>query len=91
MFGISAETLNSSTVITVVEEVNRVPEKLAANTHVRFGGRVSFGWLASDFGPNGHIGDPLPATAERGKELFEGSVQTLAESLAEVREFNFGR
>lgn len=68
-----------------------VPEKLAANKHVKFGGRVSFGWLASDFGPDGHIGDPIPATAERGKELFDGSVQALAESLAEVRDFNFGR
>ena len=68
-----------------------VPEKLSTNRYVRFGGRVAFGWLSSDFGPDGHIGDPLPATAELGKELFEGSVRVLGESLAEVREFNFGQ
>ena len=43
------------------------PESLAANRHVRFGGPVSFGWTADDFGPSGVIGDPVGATAERGK------------------------
>jgi beta-ureidopropionase / N-carbamoyl-L-amino-acid hydrolase len=43
-----------------------VPESLAANRYVRFGGAVGFGWLSNDFGPDGHIGDPTTATAERG-------------------------
>jgi creatinine amidohydrolase len=64
-----------------------VPEWLAGNQHVRFGGRVSFGWLSDDFGGDGHIGDPTAATAERGKELFEGAVQGLGEALAEVAAF----
>lgn len=68
-----------------------VPEALAANRHVRFGGAVSFGWLADDFGPSGHIGDPTSATAELGKELFEGAVSRLGEALAEVRDFDFAR
>ena len=38
--------------------VRRVPEHLAANRYVRFGGAVSFGWLSNDFGDDGHIGDP---------------------------------
>ena len=66
-----------------------VPEELAANRHVRFGGSVSFGWLADDFGPEGHIGDPTASTAERGKELFEGSVSRLGEQLEEVARFRF--
>ena len=66
-----------------------VPERLAANRHVRFGGEVSFGWLANDFGPDGHIGDPTAATPELGKELFEASVARLGEQLAEVRAFTF--
>jgi creatinine amidohydrolase len=66
-----------------------VPERLAANRHVRFGGEVSFGWLANDFGPDGHIGDPTAATPELGKELFEASVARLGEQLAEVRAFSF--
>jgi creatinine amidohydrolase len=68
-----------------------VPERLAENRHVRFGGRVAFGWLSSDFGPDGHIGDPTGATAEHGKERFEASVALLGESLAEVATFDFGR
>ena len=68
-----------------------VPEKLASNRYVRFGGKVGFGWLSNDFGPDGHIGDPTTASAERGAVLFEGAVTAFAESLAEVAAFEFGR
>ena len=54
--------------------VRNVPEQLAANRYVRFGGKVGFGWLSNDFGPDGHIGDPTTATAERGAALFEAAV-----------------
>jgi creatinine amidohydrolase len=64
-----------------------VPAWLAGNQHVRFGGRVSFGWLSNDFGADGHIGDPTAATADRGKDLFEGAVRGLGEALAEVAAF----
>jgi creatinine amidohydrolase len=64
-----------------------VPEWLAGNRHVRFGGRVAFGWLSDDFGPTGLIGDPTGATAERGKELFEGSVAGFVQALEEVAAF----
>jgi creatinine amidohydrolase len=68
-----------------------VPEWLAANEHVRFGGAVSFGWLADDFGPGGHIGDPTGASAELGKSLFETAVARLGAQLAEVAAFSFDR
>jgi creatinine amidohydrolase len=64
-----------------------VPERLAGNRHVRFGGPVSFGWLSNDFGPGGYIGDPVPATAERGKALFEGSVRSFGDALVEIAAF----
>jgi creatinine amidohydrolase len=67
-----------------------VPEALARNDSVRFGGRVSFGWLASDFGADGHIGDPTAASRDRGSTLFEGSVESLGAALREVRSFEFG-
>ena len=67
--------------------IRNVPEWLAENRYVRFGGTVSFGWLSNDFGPAGHIGDPTAASPERGKELFEGSVRTFGEALAEVARF----
>ena len=68
-----------------------VPEQLASNRYVRFGGKVGFGWLSNDFGPDGHIGDPTIASAERGAELFEASVVAFAEALAEIAAFDFGR
>lgn len=66
-----------------------VPEHLAANDHVKFGGTVSFGWLAEDFGPDGHIGDPTGATAERGRQSFEAAVSRLSDAFAEISDFRF--
>lgn len=71
--------------------VRRVPEGLAGNRHVRFGGRVSFGWLSNDFFGDGVIGDPTGATAEHGETLFAAAVDGLCEALAEVSAFDFGR
>ena len=66
-----------------------VPESLAANDQVRFGGSVSFGWVSSDFGPSGVIGDPTGATAERGRELFEAAVAAIGAACAEIAAFEF--
>lgn len=66
-----------------------VPEAMAANRHVRFGGTVSFGWTSDDFGPSGVIGDPTAASADRGKVLFEAAVRSLGEALSEVASFEF--
>ena len=64
-----------------------VPEALADNKYVRFGGAVGFGWLSNDFGPDGHIGDPTVATAERGATLFDAAVGAFCDALAEVSRF----
>ncbi len=66
-----------------------VPEHLASNDHVRFGGSVSFGWLAHDFGPSGVIGDPTSATAERGAREFGAAVDQLVAGFAEIAAFRF--
>jgi creatinine amidohydrolase len=69
----------------------KVPEQLAENQHVKFGGSVSFGWLSNDFDPDGYIGDPTGASAELGKTLFEEAVHGLVEAMAEIKAFDFGR
>ncbi len=69
----------------------RVPEALASNHHVRFGGSVSFGWLSNDFHPDGYIGDPTGASADMGAELFNGAVAKMEEQMAEISAFDFGR
>jgi creatinine amidohydrolase len=68
-----------------------VPEPLAQNRQVRFGGRVSFGWLSNDFGPDGHIGDPTVATAALGAQLYEAAVVSFVEALGEIASFRFGQ
>jgi creatinine amidohydrolase len=74
--------------VDMSQAVRSVPEHMAANKYVRFGGPVSFGWLSDDFGTGGVIGDPTGATAERGKELWEGMVQAAGEAFAEIKTFD---
>ena len=69
----------------------RIPDAMAYNKHVRFGGSVSFGWMSNDFFPDGYIGDPTAATAALGKQLFDGAVQGFCDALREIADFNFGR
>lgn len=71
--------------------VRRVPEGLARNEHVRFGGRVAFGWLSNDFSPDGHIGDPTGATAGIGERMFTSAVGGLCDAMREISRFDFGR
>jgi len=71
--------------------VRAVPERLADNRYVRFGGLASFGWLSNDFGPHGHIGDPTGANVTEGKLLFETAVALLGEQMAEIAAWDFGQ
>lgn len=71
--------------------VRRIPDALAGNEHVRFGGPVSFGWLSDDFFPEGHIGDPTTADAAHGRALFDGAVAAFGAALREISTFDFGR
>jgi creatinine amidohydrolase len=77
--------------VDMSKAVRRVPEGMAGNKHVRFGGSVPFGWLSNDFFPEGHIGDPTLASAELGASTFATAVSTLGEVLGEVSRFDFGR
>ncbi len=64
-----------------------IPEHLADNRYVRFGGPVSFGWRSDDFSHEGHIGDPSGASARDGAALFEAIVGHLSAALEEVARF----
>ncbi len=66
-----------------------VPEHLAHNRHVRFGGSVTFGWLAADFADSGVIGDPTGADEATGAALFKLAVEQLIDALGEVKDFRF--
>jgi creatinine amidohydrolase len=77
--------------VDMTKATRNVPEPLSKNKQVRFGGRVSFGWLSNDFGKDGHIGDPTVATAALGKQLYEAAVVSFVEALHEISTFNFGQ
>ncbi|MCU4183187.1 creatininase family protein [Acidiferrimicrobium sp. IK] len=66
-----------------------IPDWLGGYDHIGFGGEVSFGWSSNDIAPSGVIGDPTLATAELGKQLFEGAVGRLAPIMEEISRFSF--
>jgi creatinine amidohydrolase len=66
-----------------------VPTYQQQYSKVGFGKAARVGWLASDFGPSGVIGDPTGATPELGAEMFTAIVASLGETLAEVARFQF--
>ena len=72
--------------------VRNVPEHLADNRYVRFGGAVSFGWLSNDFGAE------RPHRRSEGGDRRRGASSSskvrsraFGEALAEVARFDFGR
>ena len=75
--------------VQMEKAVRRVPEWMAENDWVKFGGKVQFGWTSRDFGPEGLIGDPTDSNPELGKELFESAVESLAGQLREISNFDF--
>jgi len=75
--------------VDLTKAERRVPEHLADNAHVKFGGSTSFGWLSNDFHADGYIGDPSGANPELGKSLFDHAVAGLCEAMAEVKTFDF--
>lgn len=75
--------------VDMKQAVRSVPEWMAANEWVRFGGSVQFGWTSRDFGPEGHIGDPSGATVDLGRHLFDEVVGAMASQLREIADFEF--
>lgn len=69
--------------------LRNVPEWMAENRWVRFGGPVQFGWTSRDFGPDGLIGDPTGATEDLGRRLFDEVVEALAGQVREIAGFDF--
>jgi creatinine amidohydrolase len=82
--------------VDMTKTVRAVPEHLAANRHVKWGGSVSFGWLSNDFEappapgelPVGLIGDPTGANAEHGAMLWDRVLTSLEEAMLEITNWN---
>jgi creatinine amidohydrolase len=75
--------------VDMAKAERQVPEELTAYEHVGFGKAVPFGWLSSDFGPSGVIGDPTGATPELGRKLVDAAVDRTAAALLECARFSF--
>ncbi|MFN8224284.1 MAG: creatininase family protein [Gaiellales bacterium] len=58
-----------------------------APEHVALLGPIPFTWVTSDISATGAIGDPSLASAERGREIVELSVEKIARTLEEICSF----
>jgi creatinine amidohydrolase len=82
--------------VDLTRAVRAVPEHLASNQQVKWGGSVSFGWLSSDFEPSppagqlpvGVIGDGTHATATHGAKLWDTVLGNLIQACQEIRDWN---
>jgi creatinine amidohydrolase len=78
--------------VDLTRAVRAVPEHLAQNQQVKWGGGVSFGWLSSDFEPEpaagqlpvGIIGDGTKASAEHGERLWAKVLNNLVQACHEI-------
>jgi creatinine amidohydrolase len=52
---------------------------------------AGFGWMSQDLDPSGAIGDPRPATAEKGAAALEFGARAFVELLLEVHRFDLDR
>ena len=60
------------------------PEK---HEHVQMLGPVMFAWSTHDITTTGAIGDPRPATRERGDDIIRLTVERCSEILTEIAGF----
>ena len=58
-----------------------------APEHLGLLGPIPFAWSTDDISATGAIGDPRSATAERGREIVELSVDKIAKALEEICRF----
>jgi creatinine amidohydrolase len=81
--------------VDLTKAVRAVPEHLAQNQQVKWGGSVSFGWLSHDFEPEppagqlpvGIIGDGTNASAEHGEKLWAKVLNNLVQACREIAVF----
>jgi creatinine amidohydrolase/Fe(II)-dependent formamide hydrolase-like protein len=91
-FGIHAGTLETALMLHLTPELVRKPLPKAYYpqfTSQNFNLTVlpQVGWLTRDWSPEGHFGDPAPATAEAGAAWLEEMTSRLAALIAEVSTF----
>lgn len=66
-----------------------IPDGLADYQHLGFGGApVQFGWLSSDFGFDGVLGDPTGSDAESGSQIADTIVADAVAALHEIARFD---
>ena len=63
------------------------PEKFMKPSYINVNSeKIDFSWLTKDLSSSGVIGDPLKASKEKGRELFEKAVEELCKLLRELKE-----
>ena len=67
--------------------VNLIADPLKPGVLLPENGPAQFAWLTRDFAPSGVLGDPRPATAEKGARWISTASLKIAEALTAMLEF----
>lgn len=82
--------------VDMSKAIRQVPEHLAENRHVKWGGSVQFGWLSNDFEAEpkagslgvGVIGNPIGANAAHGATEWNAVLAQLGEAFSEIADWD---
>lgn len=70
--------------------VDEVPDEMfSGNRHVTLYGPVTMGWKTADVTQSGVIGQPLCATAEKGRIFAQYAVDKLADIVSEILKYKY--
>jgi creatinine amidohydrolase len=98
-FGVHGGEIETSEVMAVAPHLvrtehlfpgsTRVRELFADKEHLTLEGSLPTAWLTRDLAPNGVLGDPTLASAEKGEQVLAHVTSRLAAVFAEITAFEF--
>lgn len=93
-FGIHAGDAETSLMMAVLPEqvqfdraIAEYPPDLPNNSLLSLEGKLPFAWTTQDLSQSGTLGDPTPATKEKGDRIWQSLAEGWVQALTEVHQF----
>jgi creatinine amidohydrolase len=93
-FGIHAGDAETSLMLALLPDTVKMnlaiaeyPQNLPENSLLSMEGKNPFAWVTKDLSKSGTIGDPTPATIEKGEAIWESLSESWAQLIKDIYEF----